>query len=57
MDDKKQLTIVMLATVQYANKQSLKEIKEAVQFVNWVNSFELENKEGYIILKVKGDET
>jgi len=53
IDGKKQLTIVMVCTVSYANEQSIAENPIAVEFVNWVNSFELDPKEGYMILKIK----
>ncbi len=60
MEDKKKLTVVMMGTVEYTNRESIKhnpeenkEIPPAVHFINWVNSFEIEGKEGYIILKDK----
>ncbi len=64
MDDKKKLMIVMGCTIEYANRESLKydsvkdkekEIPMEVHFINWVNSFELDMREKYIILKDKGN--
>ena len=43
----------MQSTIEFVNPLALKGDKEASKFTNWVNSFELDIKEGYISLNDK----